>query len=154
MPATMQMRAQSSSVRFRLPDIMPDSEAEWLQHCQQIVRRTSASYSFYIGITADPVRRMEEGHSRSGFDMMVVIAAVASSAVSGSLERGLLGSINGHPNCMNQSWGGESPTPGYPHYVYVVSRSDGLMRSNRSFGSRWSADVASDLRMWSGIYGR
>ena len=138
---------------FRLPDTSPETEAEWLQHGQQIVRRKTSG-SFYIGITADPVRRFLEGHSQSGnFHAMDVIAVVSSSLTSAKIERGLLGIFRGHPNCMNQSWGGESPTPGYPHYVYVVSRADGLHRSNRSTSGRFRGTVADDIRMWSGIYG-
>ena len=137
-PVTLRMRAQNSSVSLCFPDTEPENIDGWLSHCNRIIRRWSPSSFYYIGITADPVRRFLEGHSRNGhggYDIMDVIAAVASSKESARIERGLLARHREHPYCENTAPGGESPTPGHPHYVYVVART-GPMRSHRSGNSR------------------
>ena len=92
-PVTLRMRAQNSSVSLCFPDTEPENIDGWLPHCNRIIRRWSPSSFYYIGITADPVRRFLEGHSRNGhggYDIMDVIAAVASSKESARIERGLL----------------------------------------------------------------
>ena len=144
-PVTLRMRAQQASVSLCFPDREPDNIDGWLLHCNRIIRRSSSSSFYYIGITADPVRRFLEGHSLRGYDIMDVIAAVASSRESARIERGLLARHREHPHCENTAPGGESPTPGYPHYVYVVART-GPMRSRRSGNScRQPPTVMSDL---------
>ena len=134
-PVTLRVRAQNSAVSLCFPDTEPDNIDGWLSHCHRIIRRWSSSSFYYIGITADPVRRFLEGHSRRGYDIMDVIAAVPSSRESAHIERGLLARHREHPHCENTAPGGETPTPGYPHYVYVVART-GPMRSHRSGNSR------------------
>ena len=147
-PVTLRMRAQNSSVSLCFPDTEPENIDGWLSHCNRIIRRWSPSSFYYIGITADPVRRFLEGHSRNGhggYDIMDVIAAVASSKESARIERGLLARHREHPYCENTAPGGESPTPGHPHYVYVVART-GPMRSHRSGNSRrLTSGILSDI---------
>ena len=144
-PITLRVRAQNSAVSLCFPDTEPDNIDGWLSHCHRIIHRWSSSSFYYIGITADPVRRFLEGHSLRGYDIMDVIAAVGSSRESARIERGLLARHREHPHCENTAPGGESPTPGYPHYVYVVART-GPMRSRRSGNScRQPPTVMSDL---------
>ena len=134
-PVTLRVRAQNSAVSLCFPDTEPDNIDGWLSHCHRIIRRWSSSSFYYIGITADPVRRFLEGHSRRGYDIMDVIASVPSSRESAHIERGLLARHREHPHRENTAPAGETPTPGYPHYVYVVART-GPMRSHRSGNSR------------------
>ena len=134
-PVTLRMRAQNASVSLRFPDTEPDNIAGWLSHCNRKIRTWSSAGFYYIGISADPVKRFLEGHSLRGYDVMDVIAVAPSSRESAQIERGLLARHREHPHCENIAPGGESPTPGYPHYVYVIART-GPMRSHRSGNSR------------------
>ena len=139
-PPTLMRIHASIEISLKLPVCPPDDEVDWLDHCRAIVRRVSDG-TFYIGIANDPPKRFQQ-HACNGFDRMTVLAAVESSSVSGRLERGLLSEYLGKNTCMNTGAGGESASPGSPHFVYVVWREDGMMRRAHGGSSKWSADSA------------
>ena len=104
------------------------SEEDIGTRCRSAVAHTIAHGSyFYIGITASPTQRWLQAHSQS-FDRMLVIHAATTSAATAQVERSLLTTFREHAQCLNVGPGGERPSSGSPHYVYIVSRERGSGR--------------------------
>ena len=101
----------------------PDERGDGFDHCCRLIRRLRGS--FYIGISEAPDRRFEE--HRATYDGMVVLLQAPNSRISGAMERRLIAEFRG-TRCHNYGVGGERPSFGSPHYVYVVYRHDGLLR--------------------------
>lgn len=100
-------------------------------HADRTIRRLVGQHlAFYIGITQNPHRRWEH-HSRSiGWCRMIVVVEAPSAATTVIIEQSLLQRWLQHPCCRNVGGGGESPTAGRPHYVYVLEGTGtGLTRS-------------------------
>ena len=85
-----------------------------------------SSQAFYVGVTEDPIRRWR-GHASRFSDMAVLIEAPSSES-TGALERRIIEEWRSSALCLNIGQGGESLTRGSPHYLYVCTRSDGLLR--------------------------
>ena len=111
------------------------SPEEQYRHCLNVVswlQRLGSAY--YIGITANPAVRWHYHAIR--FDSMVLLMEAPGSHVTGALERRVLNTFLGHVRCLNVAPGGETRTPGSPHYLYVAWRRDGLIRRGTTVRSR------------------
>ena len=93
------------------------------RHADPIIRAIirDRRHRFYVGITRDPARRWEQHQARhSSWSHMTVLVEARDSVATSTVEMRILASWRGDPLCLNRSSGGESPTPGSPHYVYVL----------------------------------
>lgn len=116
----------SAGTGGRLRANLANDGTDHYTHALQAVNALS-DMSFYIGITEDPVRRWRQHSSR--FDSVTVLVEASGSHVTGPLEERLLAFFRGRlMGCLNVGRGGESPTNGTPHYLYVAVRRDGLIR--------------------------
>ncbi len=59
-------------------------------------------------------------HVLRGYHHMHVVFIGSDSNESKEFETALLRRIVGSPKCDNKSLGGESPSPGTPHFCYIV----------------------------------
>ena len=117
----------SAETNGRVRANLATNGADHYTHALQAIRGLSGM-SFYIGITEHPVRRWR--HHSSRFDFMTVLVEAPGSHVTGPLEVQLLEVLLGRLGCLNVGRGGETPTDGTPHYLYVAARRDGLLRYN------------------------
>lgn len=140
-------RAHGNSIQWHLPPHTPRPDfVEWtIAHINGMLEEGYVA-AFYIGIThgiaerwrhpRDPMR----GHSRNGYQRMVICGVSANCDVIGMAEESVIsrfrrvgrggqmqfdafGNPNGHPLCMNRNPGRESSTHGVPPFaLYVVWR--------------------------------
>ena len=119
-------RDRSSSLAGSNVFMMTGSEYEDVamaaRHADRIIRAIrDRRHSFYVGITRDPARRWEQHHARnSSWSHMTVVVEARDSVATSTVEMQTLVFWRGDPLCLNRSSGGESATPGSPHYVYVL----------------------------------
>ena len=106
----------------------PPSGCDAFEHARRYIRNIIDMYkwSLYIGVTENPVRRW--AHHADRFDTLTVLMEAPSSAITGRVEVALIREFRNHVGCLNGSGGGESLTRGSPHYLYVCTRSDSLIR--------------------------
>ena len=91
------------------------------QHSDAVVRKIVARRKgFYVGITRDPARRWEQHQLRRIWSHMTIVVEARDSSLSRAVEMQILLFWRGNQLCWNASGGGESATPGSPHYVYVL----------------------------------
>ncbi len=90
--------------------------------------------SFKIGICRNPPARLALvpwAHTNSGYHRMHVVFVGNSVLESKEVEIALIDKYIGGPKCDNVKRGGDTPTPGHPHFAYVcVKSSNQLWRSN------------------------
>ncbi len=85
--------------------------------------------AFYIGITENPSRRFGEHlGSNPSWSRMVVLVEAVSSKETADLERRLLRAYGHSLSCTNNSAGGERPSAGSLHYLYMLVAENGLLR--------------------------
>ena len=119
-------RDRSSSLAGSNVFMMTGSEYEDVaiaaRHADRIIRAIrDRRHSFYVGITQDPARRWEQHQARnSSWSHMTVVVEARDSVATSTVEMQTLVFWRGDPLCLNRSSGGESATPGSPHYVYVL----------------------------------
>ena len=119
-------RDRSSSLAGSNVFMMTGSEYEDVamaaRHADRIIRAIrDRRHSFYVGITRGPARRWEQHQARnSSWSHMTVVVEARDSVATSTVEMQTLVFWRGDPLCLNQSSGGESATPGSPHYVYVL----------------------------------
>lgn len=146
--------SRSPDIYLRFPATPPPDEAAWTGHCVRNLTWISKNRYFYIGITDNPADRWAR-HVCSGFgwSTMDVMVIASSSRLTAALERALIHRFRSPLRCANVGGGGECASYGSPHFLYVVYRSDSLMRRppGSSGGSRFSASVAADLAFHSGM---
>ena len=131
--------ASNRDVAFDLPTVQPETRDEWETHCIGAIRRCSRA--FYIGISEQPLVRWES-HAHDGFVGMDILMVASSSAHTGWVERALIARCRGNLRCSNIGAGGKHASRGSPHYLYVVWRSNALMR-RAGGGGRWTMRDAS-----------
>ena len=116
----------SAETSGRLGANLADPDADHYAHARDAVSRLGG-VSFYIGITENPVNRWR--YHRERFSSMTVLVEASGSHVTAPLEVRLVTFFRGRfMRCLNVGPGGESPTNGTPHYLYVAIRQDGLIR--------------------------
>jgi hypothetical protein len=100
------------------------------EHASERVRTVWRSeVAFYIGITENPSRRFGEHlGSNPSWSCMVVLVEADSSRETADLERRLLKAFGHSLSCTNNSAGGERPSAGSPHYLYMLVAETGLLR--------------------------
>ena len=119
-------RDRSSSLAGSHVFMMTGSELEDVamaaRHADRIIRAIrDRRHRFYVGITRDPARRWEQHQARnSSWSHMTVVVEARDSVATSTVEMQTLVFWRGDPLCLNRSSGGESATPGSPHYVYVL----------------------------------
>ena len=119
-------RDRSSSLAGSNVFMMTGSEYEDVamaaRHADRPIRAIrDRRHSFYVGITRDPARRWEQHQARnSSWSHMTVVVEARDSVATSTVEMQTLVFWRGEPLCLNRSSGGESATPGSPHYVYVL----------------------------------
>jgi len=125
---------------------MPTRHADPFRHCMNFLGRIKG-VAYYIGITESPPLRWES-HSHK-YDLMYLVWVAQSSRETADLEKQLLDRVAFRSlSCENRSYGGERPSAGSPHFVYVCTRESGLMRGNYGVprrGGKWSASVEESL---------
>jgi hypothetical protein len=98
------------------------------EHCTGALFALQAARSaFYVGISEDPSRRWAEHADRNHWQGMIVICEAASSRETAALERRLLSWHSTSPLCRNVGRGGERPSAGRPHYLYVLHTAAGSL---------------------------
>ena len=109
------------------------------QHCCSLIDHDRRA--FYVGITEDPVARWLgspecPGHQHR-FQILIVCYEAKSSADTAALERRLIGYYQGRTGgildfgnlrCLNIGGGGERPSVGSPHFLYIAFRENELLR--------------------------
>ena len=121
--------AMERDICMRFPCDEPLDLAEYRKHCVREIRPIAMSRYFYIGITDNPAHRWQQHcRSGSGFGTMFLLAVAESSRTTGQLERELIEMFRNPMMCANIGAGGECSSHGSPHFLYVVFRSDALMR--------------------------
>lgn len=157
-PQGLMMRVMASAeIVWRLPADQLD-ERGMLQHALAVVRRVSQDRhgprQHYIGITERPDERWAE-HAQNGYSMMYIIVIADTSLVTAAIETALISFCRRSIYCQNVGAGGERASRGHPHFAYIVTRPDGLLR--RSSGGSSSArvrggmtTVEADLQLWGG----
>ena len=127
---------------------MPRRDEDVLAHCLRVIKRlVENGDSYYVGITESPIRRWES-HSAKYTTMHLLLVA-ESSRTTADLEMSILQKFAFQSlKCENGSFGGECASIGSPHYLYVVSRSLGLLRGTyrEPKRPRMKATVADDCR--------
>ena len=119
-------RDRSSSLAGSQVFMMRGSELEdaamAARHADRFIRAIwDRRHRFYVGITRDPARRWEQHQARnSSWSRMTVLVEARDSVATSTVEMQILVFWRGDPLCLNRSSGGESATPGSPHYVYVL----------------------------------
>ena len=119
-------RDRSSSLAGSNVFMMTGSECEDVamaaRHVDRIIRTIrDRRHSFCVGITRDPARRWEQHQVRnSSWSHMTVFVEARDSVATSSVEMRTLAFWRADTLCQNRSSGGESATPGSPHYVYVL----------------------------------
>jgi hypothetical protein len=99
---------------------------------RRVASEIAGGKSFYIGITENPERRFEEHLFTNGlWDKQIVLVEAASSRTTAALEVSLLSVFGEHLGCHNVSGGGERPSAGSPHFLYLLVSSAGLIRRCR-----------------------
>jgi hypothetical protein len=100
------------------------------EHASERVRTVWRSeVAFYIGITENPSRRFGEHlGSNPSWACMVVLVEADTSRETADLERRLLKAYGHSLSCTNNSAGGERPSAGSPHYLYMLVAETGLLR--------------------------
>jgi hypothetical protein len=100
------------------------------EHASERVRAVwSSEVAFYIGITENPSRRFGEHlGSNPSWSFMVVLVEADSSRQTADLETRLLKAFGHSLSCTNNSAGGERPSAGSPHYLYMLVAETGLLR--------------------------
>jgi len=125
---------------------MPTRHEDPFRHCMNFLGRIKG-VAYYIGITESPPLRWES-HSHK-YDLMYLVWVAQSSRETAALEKQLLDRVAFRSlSCENRSYGGERPSAGSPHFVYVCTRESGLMRGNYGVprrGGKWSASVEESL---------
>jgi hypothetical protein len=149
-PGLMQRIDMSPDIHWRVPDTGACDEATVLAHCERVIRPLSTG-CFYIGISGEPDVRWSEGHSRT-YSAMYIIAIARNSRVTSRIERDLIARFSGNFHCVNIGAGGERASAASPHFVYVVFRSDGLLRRSGGRpgrnGGLGNTSVAEDVEFW------
>lgn len=92
------------------------------RHADRFIRGIrDRRHGFYVGITRDPDARWERHRSKdSHWSHMTTLVEALDSVATSAVEMQILAKWGSDPCCCNRSSGGESPTPGSPHYVYVL----------------------------------
>lgn len=92
------------------------------RHADRFIRGiTERRHGFYVGITRDTDARWDRHHSKdSHWSHMTTLVEALNSEATSAVEMQILAKWGSDPYCCNRSSGGESPTPGSPHYVYVL----------------------------------
>lgn len=106
-----------------------------------IIDLMSQGFQCHVGITQNLVQRwhrtdiskydgLQVGYAHRGYCFMIPAYAAPRSRwndghrwqkqSSGAMERALIHEFKNHPMLLNESPGGETPTPGCPHYTYVA----------------------------------
>ena len=128
---------------------MPLRNQDPLSHCFAVIARLD-DVAYYVGITESPVARWQD-HNFKGYVCMRLLFVAESSHITAGLERAILERLAYRSlRCENASYGGEGASRGSPHFLYVVTRQNSLLR--RTFGtakrSRFSSTVAEDIALW------
>lgn len=87
--------------------------------------------NFYVGISEDTGRRFEmhQDTSPNTWQRMVVLVEAPSSRATATIEQAVLRRWLDWPGCLNVGTGGERPSAGSPHFVYVLEgQGHGLIR--------------------------
>jgi len=116
------------SPAFRL---LTTSFAQNANHCADGVRAVVDGRKFKIGITEDPMDRFYNeiygyGTAAGGnYSKMYLlyVAPLSKPRVpdsTGRMEINLIARFKEDPNCLNKGPGGECPSNGSPHFVYVA----------------------------------
>ena len=116
---------------LRLPMSEPENEGAWIHYCSETLRRWNSGGSYYIGITGDPVVRWRQ-HEANGFSVMMIMMVATKSKATAAVERGVIKRWCSLPSCSNAGPGGEGASSASPHFLYVVSRPDFLIRRRGS----------------------
>lgn len=99
---------------------------------RRVASEISGGESFYIGISENPERRFEEHLVTNGlWDIQVVLVEAASSRTTACLEVSLLSEFGKRLGCHNASGGGERPSAGSPHFLYLLVSQSGLLRRSK-----------------------
>ena len=99
---------------------------------RRVASEISGGESFYIGISENPERRFEEHLMTNGlWDIQVVLVEAASSRTTACLEVSLLSEFGKRLMCHNASGGGERPSAGSPHFLYLLVSQSGLLRRSK-----------------------
>ena len=118
---------------------LPPDRIDPFQHCRSLLAHTRRA--FYVGITEDPVARWLgspecPGHQHR-YTALLVCFEASTSAETAALERRLIGYYQGRAGgildfgnlrCLNIGGGGERPSIGSPHYLYIAFRENELLR--------------------------
>jgi hypothetical protein len=106
-----------------------DLDRAYEHACARVRTVWRSEKAFYIGITENPSRRFGEHlGSNSSWSCMVVLVEADSSRETADLERRLLKAYGHSLSCTNNSAGGERPSAGSPHYLYMLVAETGLLR--------------------------
>lgn len=106
---------------------LPHTQCRIVDHVNRLLCRISGN-RFYVGITENPRRRWLDGHIHDGWSQMLVVWAARTSQETAGLEKEVLARWRCHPGCANVGCGGERASQGSPHFLYIVTRDDGLIR--------------------------
>ena len=145
-PTACLQRSNFPAVLFRFPAAEPQTSSECVDHCLGVLRSCCPTGSYYWGITENPMRRWVEGHCQT-YDTMRVVVVCRTSRETGLIERQLISQSRAGYRCNNVGAGGERASAGSPHFVYLCSREDGLIRGRPGGGGKRMrmGTVADDL---------
>jgi len=113
-----------------LDRLTPDFQRNADVCAQSIQHVISSATHFKIGITCDPRWRFfecDDGDYAKNFDKMVLVYAAETSKPkkmdsTGMMEIEQIARFKHLPGCENVSGGGDRPSEGSPHFMYVVYR--------------------------------
>ena len=131
-------RPGSQAHQFKLQPGSPSARASAHSFAAgKIAVIARSGVSFYIGITENHVRRLEE-HLASGrhWSRMVLLVEAVSSRDTAALEVQLIAQFRAYSTCLNIGRGGECASAASPHFLYVMVGQNGLLRRAARRGTR------------------